>query len=198
MRTRLFVTCVLRSRCPCCARGALFETLLRFRKQCPECGLVYDQWVGEWITPTYIASSLGMVCGFGLMAVMLFTGSGLDASWTEELAVCGTAAGVALLTLRPAKAGWLAFLYWVGAVEVSARTRARLRWDEPAGRMDDVERMHAAERRARTVRPRPEPPVSPRARTLWDVLLPRVARQPRPKPGRSPEAPQRRPRPEAG
>ena len=152
---RLFWTCVVRSRCPCCAEGPIFDGALHCRSSCPRCGLVYDQWVGEWITPTYIASSLGMLAGFVAMAVMLATGAGLDGPLPPEVALSALGVGVALLALRPSKTGWLAFLYWVGGVEVSARTRAHLRWEQEL----EPDQLDAAERRARS-RPEPATPVA--------------------------------------
>lgn len=151
MTLRLFYVCVLRSRCPCCGEGSLFEGLLRFRSTCTSCGLVFDQWVGEWITPTYLASSVGMLVAFAIMAVMLATGLGLAGPLPPELVIAVVACAVALLALRPSKAGWLAVLYWMGGVEVSARTRAHLRWVEPSCSEPGPDaRVVAAESRARS------------------------------------------------
>ena len=186
MALRLFVRCVLRSRCPCCGEGRIFAGWLRLHEHCSHCGLRYDQWVGEWITPTYLASTLGMLVGFALMAWVLMRG---DASAASELGVAGAAAGTALLALRPSKTGWLAFLYWVGAVEVSARTRARLRWDEEADEATDAARLRAADQRARTVRARAAPALTTRRFvSLRSLLFPRVGRPPRPRPGGSPRS----------
>ena len=66
--------------------------------------------------------------GFGLMAILYLTGRGLDGPMPLELMVGGVAALTAGAALRPAKSFWVAFLYCVGALEVSAETRARLRW----------------------------------------------------------------------
>lgn len=188
MTLRLLHRCVLRSRCPCCGEGRLFAGWLRFREHCAVCGLVYDQWVGEWITPTYLASTVGMLVAVGLMAWMLATGRGMQGPVPPEIAVALASAAAALLALRPCKGGWLAFLYGVGAVEVSARTRARLRWegappDAPAKR----ERVSAAERRAQSAAPAPAPaPTVRRFASLRTLLLP-DRRRPRP-PGMSPSA----------
>jgi hypothetical protein len=121
------------------------------RRGCPRCGLLFDQWVGEWITPTYLASTLGMLFAFALLGLMFATGRGLAGPVPAELSVGVSSAAVALAALRPSKSFWLAFLYLIGGVEVSAETRAHLRWwanqygDEAAGLSDQ------AERRARTL-----------------------------------------------
>ncbi len=124
---RLFYGTVIRSRCPCCGRGPVFDGF-RVRERCSDCDLCFDQWRGEWITPTYLAGTVGMLVAFGLVAWMIWTGRGMDGPVPPELVIAGVSSLAALATLRPAKAAWLAFLYRVGAVEVSARTRARLRW----------------------------------------------------------------------
>lgn len=146
---RLFYVCVLRSRCPCCEEGAIFESRLRCRSHCAVCGLEFDQWVGEWITPTYLASSVGMLAGFAAMAVMLATGVGLAGPVPPELGVAALGCAVALAALRPSKTGWLAVLYWMGGVEVSARARAYLRWLGDSGAPRSRERIREADRRAR-------------------------------------------------
>ena len=153
---RLLWSCVVRSRCPCCAKGPIFEGWLRIRRGCPRCGLLFDQWVGEWITPTYLASTLGMLFAVALLAAMFATEWGFEGPVPAELSVCVLSSALALAALRPSKAFWLAFLYLIGGVEVSAQTRAHLRWwaDEYG---DEAAALAAqAERRARTVRVAPE------------------------------------------
>jgi uncharacterized protein (DUF983 family) len=149
---RLLATCVVRERCPCCGSGRLFAGVLRFHATCSACGLEIEQWRGEWITPTYIASSVGMLVGFGLMAVLYLTGRGLDGPIPLEVLVGGVASLTAGAALRPSKSFWVAFLYWIGALEVSAETRACLRWapsESPEAGL--AERAAAADRRARSV-----------------------------------------------
>jgi uncharacterized protein (DUF983 family) len=128
--------------------------MLRIRRDCAVCGLLYDQWAGEWITPTYIASTLGMLVAFLLIGVMIATGTGLDAPVSPELWIGFVSGMVALVSLRPAKAGWLAFLYLIGGVEVSAETRALLRWSALASGQEDAQQLvEQAEGRARRARP---------------------------------------------
>ena len=148
---RLLWFCVVRSRCPCCARGPIFEGWLRIRRGCSRCGLLFEQWVGEWITPTYLASTLGMLFAFAVLALMFATGRGLAGPVPAELSVCVLSGAVALAALRPSKAFWLAFLFLIGGVEVSAETRAHLRWwaTEYGGEASGLAAQ--AERRARTL-----------------------------------------------
>ncbi|HTF35143.1 MAG TPA: DUF983 domain-containing protein [Myxococcota bacterium] len=150
---RLLCICVVRERCPCCGSGCLFAGALRFHAACSACGLEIEQWRGEWITPTYIASSIGMLVGFGLMAVLYLTGRGLDGPVPLEVVVGGAAALTAGAALRPSKSFWVAFLYWIGALEVSAETRARLRWASESSETGLAGRAAAADRRARSVHP---------------------------------------------
>jgi uncharacterized protein (DUF983 family) len=184
---RLFVRCVLRSRCPCCGEGAIFAGILRFRESCPRCGLVYEQWAGEWITPTYLASSVGMLVGLVWMAAVLVRDRGVP-QLGAEVPIAAAAVASALLALRPAKAGWLAFLYWVGAVEVSARTRASLRWED--GSVQDpteMARLRAADARARSIRtPSGFAFTTRRFVSLRSLLFPRPTRPSAPKPQGSP------------
>jgi uncharacterized protein (DUF983 family) len=179
---RLLATCVVRERCPCCGAGPLFAGILRFHTTCRACGLEIEQWRGEWITPTYIASSIGMLAGFALLAALYITGRGLDGPVPLEVVVGGVAALTAGAALRPSKSFWVAFLYWVGALEVSAETRAHLRWtpsaEEPQA--DSVGRAAAADRRARSVRLPSDPPESAsslrRFTSLRESLFPRPFR----------------------
>jgi uncharacterized protein (DUF983 family) len=186
MVLRLLARCVLRSRCPCCGEGALFAGLLRLHATCPHCGLVYEQWVGEWITPTCIASSVGLLAGVAWMLPVVIRERGAASAATEVEAIA-VAAAAALLVLRPAKAGWLACLYWMGAVEVSARTRASLRWEAgSAWEPWELERLRAAEARARTLHAPVGPvPVTRRFASLRALLFPRVVRPTNPRPRRS-------------
>gem|GEM_PF-2056496 len=191
---RLLCTCVVRERCPCCGSGPLFAGVLRFHPACGACGLEIEQWRGEWITPTYIAGSVGMVAGFGLMAVLYLTGRGLDGPVPLEVVVGGVAALTAGASLRPSKSFWVAFLYWIGALEVSAETRACLRWvPSESPEADFAGRAAAADRRARSVRP---PQESPRAASslhrfvsLRESLFPRPfrpwLRKPKPPAGKA-------------
>jgi uncharacterized protein (DUF983 family) len=167
---------MVRSRCPCCEDGHLFKGVFEFRASCEVCGLHYEQWSGDWITPPYIASSVGMLVGIGSSVFILATGIGLDATIPPEYTVSFLACAAALAALRPAKAGWLAFLYRIGGVEVSAETRAKLRWtdehDEGSERLSEE-----ADRRARSVRPRT--PLAPvhivrRFVSLRETLFPRA------------------------
>ena len=170
---------MVRERCPCCGEGPLFEGVLRFHAACRACGLQIEQWRGEWISPTYIASSLGIFVGFGLLAVLYLTGRGLDGPVPLEVLVGGAAALTAGAALRPAKSFWVAFLYWVGALEVSAETRARLRWAPSEQSEEDLAgRVAAADRRARSVHP-PQEAVLPsmhRFISLRETLFPRPFR----------------------
>jgi uncharacterized protein (DUF983 family) len=140
-------------------RGPIFEGWLRLRRGCPRCGLLFDQWVGEWITPTYLASTLGMLFAFALLGAMFATGRGLAGPVPAEVPVCALSAAVALAALRPAKSFWLAFLFVIGGVEVSAETRAHLRWWAQEYGDEAVLLAAQAERRARTLRaPAPSEP----------------------------------------
>jgi len=175
---RLVHTCVLLERCPCCGSGRLFAGVLRFHANCSACGLQIEQWRGEWITPTYIASSVGMFVGFGLLALLYLMGKGLDGPVPVEGVVGGAAALAAGLALRPSKSFWVAFLYWIGALEVSAETRARLRWATSHGLETGLQgRAAAADRRARSVHPpQAESPALPsfhRFVSLRESLFPR-------------------------
>ena len=60
------VTCAIRSRCPCCGQGSLFRGWISLREACPACGFVFEQWVGDWTTPTWIAHSAGFLVAMGL------------------------------------------------------------------------------------------------------------------------------------
>ncbi|HME71910.1 MAG TPA: DUF983 domain-containing protein [Myxococcota bacterium] len=178
---RLLCTCVVRERCPCCGSGRLFAGVLRFHAACSACGLQIEQWRGEWITPTYIASSVGMLAGFGLMAALYLSGRGLDGPVPLEVVVGGAAALAAGAALRPSKSFWVAFLYWIGALEVSAETRARLRWaPSESPETDLAERAAAADRRARSVHPPQEAaralPSLHRFVSLRESLFPRPFR----------------------
>ncbi len=177
---RLLGTCVIRERCPCCGSGPLFAGVLRFHPACSACGLEIEQWRGEWITPTYIAGSVGMVAGFGLMAVLYLTGRGLDGPVPLEVVVGGVAALTAGASLRPSKSFWVAFLYWIGALEVSAETRACLRW-APSEHPDAgiAGRAAAADRRARSIHP---PQEATRAFSLHRFVSLRESLFPRPFP----------------
>ena len=172
---------MFRERCPCCGAGRLFAGVLRFHETCSACGLKIEQWRGEWISPTYIASSVGMLAGFGLMAALYLTRRGLEGPVPLELVVGGVAALTAGAALRPSKSFWVAFLYWVGALEVSAETRARLRWvPSESPETDLVGRAAAADRRARSVRPPQEDtrtlPSLHRFVSLRESLFPRPFR----------------------
>jgi hypothetical protein len=123
-----------------------------------------------------------MLAGFGLLATLYLTGRGLDGPLPLELVVGGVAALTAGAALRPSKSFWVAFLYWVGALEVSAETRAHLRWapssEEPQA--DSAGRAAAADRRARSVRlPQEAPQAVPslhRFSSLRETLFPRPLR----------------------
>ena len=151
-------TCAIRSRCPCCGRGPLFRGWFAFLDACPACGLVFEQWVGDWTTPTWIAHSAGFLGAMGLFAWMFITGRWMNGPVPPAILVAAIAAALSVLLLRPSKAGWLGFLYWVGFVEVSAETRARLHWfalkeTGPSARRRAAE----AECRARRPLPRAAP-----------------------------------------
>ncbi len=91
----------------------------------------------------------------GVFAWMFATGVWMDGPLPPALVVAAVAALVSLAALRPSKALWLGFLYWVGGVEVSAQTLARLHWftaDPPDLRIR--RRVLEAERRARRSPPR--------------------------------------------
>lgn len=172
---QLLWSSVVRSRCPCCAQGPIFEGWLRVRRGCPRCGLLFDQWVGEWITPTYLASTLGMLFAFALLGLMFATGRGFAGPVPAELSVCVLSAAVALGALRPSKSFWLAFLYLIGGVEVSAETRAHLRWWATEYGDDASGLAASAERRARTLRapvPAEPAPVVRRFVSLRGLLFP--------------------------
>jgi len=177
--------CVLRSRCPCCKEGRLFAGPLAFHPSCPVCGLRFEQWVGDWITPAYLAASLGIAAALGAVGALWWAGVSL-ATTSPTLPSLAVACGVALAALRPCKALWLGFLYWVGGVEVSADTLAHLRWSGEVARDErSREDLRAAEERARSVgrREAVEPLLVVRRFTsLREVLLPRGHRVARPDP----------------
>jgi hypothetical protein len=94
-----------------------------------------------------------MLAGFGLLAGLYLAGRGLDGPVPLEVVVSGVAALIAGAALRPSKSFWVAFLYWIGALEVSAETRALLHWATSEGpELGLPGRAAAADRRARTVR----------------------------------------------
>jgi len=153
-RVRTFTPCVLRSRCPCCHQGPLFAGWLAFHPRCPSCGLEYEQWYGDWITPTYLAGTVGALAAAGMVAWAFARGDGADSPLANRWLIGAVSCGVALIALRPAKAAWLALLYRLGGVEVSAETRARLRWAEPEVRDASWRaRAETAEERARRAPP---------------------------------------------
>jgi len=190
---RILCVSVLRSRCPCCKEGRLFAGPVAFHPSCPVCGLRFEQWVGDWITPTYLAGTVGIAAALGAVGALWWAGAPV-ASAPPTLPILALACGVALLALRPCKALWLGFLYWVGGVEVSAETLARLRWGGETERAR--EDLAEAEERARSVGRRE--PVEPllvvrRFTSLREVLLPRAYRvstrdrPPSERPGGSPQ-----------
>lgn len=199
---RILYACIVRSRCPCCKEGALFAGPVAFREVCPACGLRYEQWVGDWITPTYLAGTVGIAAALVAVGVLWWAGA-LDGPVSPTLPVLVVACAAALVALRPCKAAWLGFMYWVGGVEVSAETLAHLRWSGAAARAGGAAADLAdAEERARSVgRHEPAEPelVVRRFTSLREVLLPRPYRVARPDPqqpatpGRSP-SPRRPPR----
>jgi len=129
VRTRgLYFAVVCRGRCPCCREGAVFDGVFRFARRCSRCGLQYEQWVGDWITPTYLAGTVGTLVAVAVVVAFFASGrfAGQAIVWWALSAACASA----LLALRPSKALWLAFMWAVGGVEVSAETRAALRWRE--------------------------------------------------------------------
>jgi len=186
---RLLVVCGLRSRCPCCKEGRLFAGPVAFHPRCPACGLRFEQWVGDWITPAYLAASLGIAAALGTVGALWWMGVPLDTT-SATLPSLVVACGVALAALRPCKALWLGFLYWVGGVEVSAETLAYLRWSGEGAHDERARRdLRAAEERARSVGRREAGEsllVVRRFTSLREVLLPRaygVARRDPPPPG---------------
>jgi len=182
---RLLAVCGLRSRCPCCKEGRLFAGPVAFHPSCPVCGLRFEQWVGDWVTPTYLAASLGIVAALGTVGALWWMGIPLDTTSTT-LPSLVVACAVALAALRPCKALWLGFLYWVGGVEVSAETLAHLRWSGDVVHDERARQaLRAAEERARSVgrREAVEPLLVVRRFTsLREVLLPRGYRVARPGP----------------
>ncbi|MDP3937839.1 MAG: DUF983 domain-containing protein [Deltaproteobacteria bacterium] len=176
----LFVSTIL-TRCPCCGKGRLFRGWFAFLPACPRCGLVYEQWVGDWTTPTWIAHSIGFLGALAIFIWMFVTGTGMNGPIPPEFSVALIAGLLSLLALRPSKALWLGFMYWAGGVEVSARTRARLHWSAAADPRPDSRRMiHEAESRARRPAPRASP-VYIRGGGLYpfvrDLLFPRPRRR---------------------
>ena len=176
----LFISTLL-SRCPCCGNGRLFRNWLSFLPACPRCGLVYEQWVGDWTTPTWIAHSIGFLAALGVFVWMFVTGAGMEGPVPPELSVALLAGLFSLLCLRPSKALWLGFMYWAGGVEVSARTRARLHWTHAAvPRSASSWMIREAESRARRPAPRAAPDYT-RGGGLFpfvrDLLLPRPRRR---------------------
>ena len=163
-------TCAIRSRCPCCGRGPIFRGWFALRETCPACGLVFEQWVGDWTTPTWIAPSAGFLGAMGLFVWMFITGHGMNGPVPPAILVAAIAVALSVLLLRPSKAGWLGFLYWVGFVEVSAETRAQLHWFALKKPDPVVQRRAVEDRdpssgsfssRARAVAEPPRPPSSP-------------------------------------
>ena len=125
---RVIYTCAFRSRCPCCGKGKLFKGWFAFRPACEACGLIFEQWVGDWTSPTWIAHSAGFLTALALFIWLFAKGVRVGGPIPEELLLAIVAGVFSLLSLRPSKAVWLGFMYWVGGVEVSARTRAWLHW----------------------------------------------------------------------
>jgi hypothetical protein len=117
----------------------------------------------------------------GLFAWMFMTGRFMEGPVPPEFLVAGIAAALSVLLLRPAKAGWLGFLYWAGFVEVSAETRARLRWIGGIS-SDAAARRRAAEAAVRAKSPLPKAaPGCTRGggptRFLQDLFFPRPRRR---------------------
>jgi uncharacterized protein (DUF983 family) len=147
---RVLYASIVRSRCPCCLEGPIFAGVYRFQPRCPSCGLEYEQWVGDWITPTYIAGTAGTLVAVGFLVLLLVLQRGLEGPLPAAWLVCAVGGASSLLLLRPAKSGWLAFMYLVGGVEVSAETRAHLRWEVERGDATREELLAGAEARARS------------------------------------------------
>jgi len=147
---RLLWICAVRGRCPCCEEGDLFAGRFAFRERCRRCGLRFEQWYGDWITPTYVAGTAGLLVGTAATVLMIGLGVGLAGPVAPEWTVLAVSMGSAVAALRPSKAAYLAFLYRIGGVEVSAETRARLRWDDRTRELPERRRRaEAADARAR-------------------------------------------------
>jgi hypothetical protein len=55
-------------RCPRCCRGAVYRGILRTRRECPACGLVFEREPGYYTGAMYASYFLGI---FGTMPVWL-------------------------------------------------------------------------------------------------------------------------------
>jgi uncharacterized protein (DUF983 family) len=90
---RVIYTCAFRSRCPCCGRGKLFKGWFAFRPACEECGLIFEQWVGDWTSPTWIAHSAGFLTALALFIWLFTKGVRVGGPIPEEL-ILAIVAGV--------------------------------------------------------------------------------------------------------
>lgn len=125
---KILFVCTILARCPCCGKGSLFRGWFSFRPACDTCGLVYEQWVGDWTSATWIAHSVGFLAALGVFVWMFATDVGMNGPLSPEFSIALLAALFSLLALRSSKSLWLGVMYWAGGVEVSARSRAWLQW----------------------------------------------------------------------
>ena len=65
-------------RCPGCGRGELFETLLRMRRSCPDCGLRFEREPGYFVGAMFVSYALALGAAAPLGAAGLLLGWGLE------------------------------------------------------------------------------------------------------------------------
>ncbi|MDP2308257.1 MAG: hypothetical protein Q8P18_19720 [Pseudomonadota bacterium] len=48
-------------RCPCCGRGSLYQSFLKFNETCAVCHVRFERWSGSWTIPTVMGYGSGAV-----------------------------------------------------------------------------------------------------------------------------------------
>ena len=84
--------------------------------------------MGDWTSATWIAHTVGFLAALAVFVWMFATDVGMNGPLPPQFSIALLAALFSLLALRSSKSLWLGFMYWVGGIEVSARSRAWLQW----------------------------------------------------------------------
>lgn len=74
--------------CPRCHRGPLFETLLKARFTCTECGLAYDRGSGQHYGAMLIGNSILALIWLPIFFALLLNDSSFEAAMLIPSAVC--------------------------------------------------------------------------------------------------------------
>lgn len=97
-------------RCPVCARGRIFRSLLRLRRACTDCGWLLEREPGAVTGAMYLVSVLTLV-----FAALVFVAGWLLTDWPAWLQVAVGVPVIALaslLALPVARGAWAAIEYY--------------------------------------------------------------------------------------